>query len=115
VSRLASTLPVKQLELLHELRPKGAIGFLVNPPNPNAEFEIRNAQTAARALGHKLLVVNAATQREFDIAFATLVQEGADDDRANELVALAAHYRMPAASQGWGQPTCRFSRPRNSS
>jgi putative tryptophan/tyrosine transport system substrate-binding protein len=45
VSWLASMLPVKQLELLHELIPKGgAIGFLVNPTNPNAVSEIEDVQ-----------------------------------------------------------------------
>ena len=38
VSFLANMLTTKQFELLHEIVPKAAaVGFLVNPANPNAE------------------------------------------------------------------------------
>ena len=66
----------KQLELLHELVPNtSAMALLVNPANSvRAESNTREAQVAARRLGLKLHVVHASDEREFDAAFANLVQ-----------------------------------------
>src|SRR5215211_2628907 len=53
----------KRLELLLELVPTAAvIGALVNPNNANAEFEVRDSQTAAGALGRQLHLVHARTE-----------------------------------------------------
>jgi putative tryptophan/tyrosine transport system substrate-binding protein len=49
--------------------------MLVDPTNPNAEADTKDAQAAADALGRKLLVVRAAAESELDAAFATLVQQ----------------------------------------
>ena len=50
VSRLSFALGPKRLELLHELVPKATvIAFLVNPANPNAEPQGKDAQEAARS------------------------------------------------------------------
>src|SRR5262245_63262673 len=70
------TLLPKQLELLHELVPNAtAIALLVNPANSvRAESNMREAQVAARRLRLKLHVVHASGEREFDTAFASLVQ-----------------------------------------
>src|SRR5262245_452432 len=69
VSFLLSELRAKQVELLHELVPKAAaIGFLGNPRDPTYEDVAREAQAAADALGHKLVVVKASTASEFDPA-----------------------------------------------
>ena len=47
----------KRLQLLHELVPKVAvIGFLTNPSNPNAAFELSATQDAARSLGTEIAV-----------------------------------------------------------
>jgi putative tryptophan/tyrosine transport system substrate-binding protein len=74
VGLFAVTVEPKKLDLLHELVPKAAvIGLLVNPRNPNAETVVRGLQAAARTLGLQINVVNAATEGEFDAAFATLV------------------------------------------
>ena len=48
--------------------------YLVDPNNPNAEPDTKDAQVAADALGRKLLVVKAAAESELDAAFATLTQ-----------------------------------------
>ena len=101
VSFLANSLLGKQFEVLHETVPKAAsVGFLVNPINPNAEADTRDVQATADALGRKLSVVQARTDSDFEIAFATLVQKGVgalcvDIDpffitRPHQLVALAA-------------------------
>jgi putative ABC transport system substrate-binding protein len=107
VGLFAVTVEPKKLELLHELVPKAVvIGVLVNPKNPNAETVSRELQAAARTLGLQIHVVNAATEREFGAAFATLVQQRAAalvcvadpffTARREELVALAARHAIPA-------------------
>jgi ABC-type uncharacterized transport system substrate-binding protein len=49
---LGFALAAKRLELLRELLPNGAtIGMLVNPANPDSDFEMRDVQDAARILG----------------------------------------------------------------
>jgi putative ABC transport system substrate-binding protein len=107
VSFLANSLLPKQFEVLHETVPKDAsIGFLVNPINPNAEADARDVQTAANALGRRLLVVQARTDSDFEPAFAMLAKNGVgalcvDIDpffitRPRQLVALAARHALPA-------------------
>jgi putative ABC transport system substrate-binding protein len=95
----------KRLELLRELVPRaGAIAYLMNPNNPNREFD--NVQAAASSLGKQILVLNASDDREIDSAFATIAQQGvaallvASDplffDRREQLIALAARQAVPA-------------------
>jgi putative ABC transport system substrate-binding protein len=102
-----SGLVAKRLELLVELVPKVAvIGGLVNPNNPNAESETRDVQSAARALGRQLHVVNARAEGDFDTAFATLVglrvgalfvvPDAVFTGRRDKLVAMAARHAVPA-------------------
>jgi putative ABC transport system substrate-binding protein len=98
----------KRLGLLHELVPAAAaIALLVNPSNPlQTDAETRELQTAARALGLELHVLNASSDGEFDAAFATLLQLGAKalvvqsdplfTTRRDRLVALAARHAIPA-------------------
>jgi putative tryptophan/tyrosine transport system substrate-binding protein len=99
----------KKLELLHELVPNVAvIGMLVNPDNPNAEIQSRDAQAGARKLGLELHIVHARTERDFDAAFATLVKLragalviGADSiflNQSRQLGALTLRYAVPAIS-----------------
>src|SRR5260370_24775837 len=82
------------------------MGLLTNPNNPRTDVEIRQLQAAARTVGKQILVVKAGGERDFDVAFETLVQE-----RANavlipaeplffawreQLIALAARHALPA-------------------
>ena len=54
------------------------IGFLVNQTNSTAAlYSIADMEAAARALGLKLLVLNASTEGELAPAFPNLVQLGA--------------------------------------
>jgi putative ABC transport system substrate-binding protein len=107
VSFLPTLLVAKRVELLNELTPTGAtLGILVNPKNPNAQSSTRDARVAAQALGRKLAVVEAATEREIEEAFSALAKEkvGAvvvEADpfflaRHKDLVALAAREALPA-------------------
>ncbi len=82
----------------------GIIAYLMNPNNPNREID--NVQAAAHSLGQEILVLNAASDREFDAAFAIINQQqvaallvGSDPlffDQRDQLVALAARQAIPA-------------------
>src|SRR5207237_2718462 len=72
---LSHELGPKKLELLHESVPAATtIALLVNPANPAAETDTRKIQEAARILGLQLHVLHASSERDFDVAFATLLQ-----------------------------------------
>jgi putative tryptophan/tyrosine transport system substrate-binding protein len=108
MSNLSTAVAGKRLALLHELMPAAPlIACLVNPTNPVfSEGETRELQDAARTLGVRLLILKASDPSEFEAAFATLVLEragglvvGSDvlfSNHSDQLVALAARYRMPA-------------------
>jgi putative ABC transport system substrate-binding protein len=69
----------KQLELLREALPNAAvIGVLVHSKSPQAEFQAKNAQAAARALGMSALILNVSGENDFEAAFAALAQQRAD-------------------------------------
>jgi ABC-type uncharacterized transport system substrate-binding protein len=79
VAVLAVELEAKRLELLRELVPTATlIAFLVNPTNPQAETQIRDVQRTAHAIGHRVLILRASTERKLNMVFATLVQERAE-------------------------------------
>jgi putative ABC transport system substrate-binding protein len=110
VSFLVNGLAAKEIELLHELVPRAAIiGVLVNPKDPNAESDAREAQTAADTFGQKLVVVKASTESEIDLAFTTLVQQRVAalfvdtepffTDQRVKIAALAAQHTLPAVYQ----------------
>jgi ABC-type uncharacterized transport system substrate-binding protein len=104
---LGFALAAKRLELLRELLPNGAaIGMLVNPANPDSDFEMRDVQDAARILGRQIHILTARGDADFDSAFATLVKEQigalivASDvyfsGRRGRIVALATRHGIPA-------------------
>jgi putative ABC transport system substrate-binding protein len=66
----------KQLELVHELVPAATdIALLVNPTNQlQSERTTRDARVAVNALGLRLHVLHASTERDFGTVFATLGQ-----------------------------------------
>jgi putative tryptophan/tyrosine transport system substrate-binding protein len=97
----------KRLELLIEVVPTvTVIGLLTNPNNPRTDVEIGQLQAAARTAGKQILVVKASAERDFDVAFETLVQERASAvlipaeplffGWRERLVALAARHALPA-------------------
>jgi hypothetical protein len=55
-----------------------AVGFLVNPKNPNSQSDSRDGQAAALALGLRLLVQTVTSEREFEAAFAGFDQQRVD-------------------------------------
>jgi ABC-type uncharacterized transport system substrate-binding protein len=72
-----SQLAAKRVELLHELVPQAAaIAVLLDPNYVESEVELRAAEAAGRAIGRQIRMVKAATERDFNAAFATIVQTG---------------------------------------
>jgi ABC-type uncharacterized transport system substrate-binding protein len=108
VSFLAGALGTKRLELLRQLVPKAAtIAVLVHANTLETETERRDVQTAAQAIGQQLIVVDAGSDRDIEMAFATFVQRGAGalfagtgaflNSRREQVVALAARHALPAS------------------
>jgi putative ABC transport system substrate-binding protein len=105
ITFLVNALTAKQLQLLQELVPKAkVIGFLVNPKDPNLSSQMNQAREATSALGHKLVIANASTERDLESAFKLLAQERVDalfvqvdpffTDRRGKIA--AAQYSLPA-------------------
>jgi putative tryptophan/tyrosine transport system substrate-binding protein len=111
VSALSAELEPKRLELLHEVTPQAmAATALINPTNSNtSEVVLRGLQTAARALGLQLHVLNASNEEEIDAAFATAARfrtgglvVGADaffSGQRERIAALAIRYAIPTIYQ----------------
>ena len=110
VTTLGVELEPKRLELLYGLIPTArTVGALVNPTNPNAEVQTRELQPAARALGLKLELLQATSERDFDGVFARLAElkagglvigtDGLFISRGEQLGALAARHSVPAIFQ----------------
>jgi putative ABC transport system substrate-binding protein len=108
VSRLAVNLGPKRLELLLEMVPQASvIAVLVNPTNRISELQQVELLEPAKALGRKLIVLAASTERELDTAFTTAVQKEvgalliANDplflSRRGQLIALAARHGIPVS------------------
>src|SRR5262245_24627739 len=99
----------KRLELMRELVPTAeVIAVLLNPNNPNLQTRLRDVQEAARKVGQQILIVNAGSESDIDMAFTTIVQQRAaallvtDDplflgSRREQIVALAARHAIPTS------------------
>jgi putative ABC transport system substrate-binding protein len=108
INFLNNELAAKRMELLRELVPGAArVAVLVNPANATtAETTLRDAQTAARAMGLQVQVLNAGTSREINAAFASLGRERPDAlfvggdgffySRHVQIVNLASRHAVPA-------------------
>jgi putative ABC transport system substrate-binding protein len=107
VTLFTSMLGARLLEMLHELVPNASVlAVLVNPNNPNAEADLGDMQAAVSNIEQKIIVLKASTATEIETAFATLAQQrgvallvSADpffNSQQSQLVALAAHYSIPA-------------------
>ena len=106
VTNFMNVLGTKRLELVSEAVPTAVVlGLLVNPTNPNAEADTRDLQAAAQALGRRLQVLPAATDRELETAFATAVEQKVGAlfinidsflfARREQIAALAARHQVP--------------------
>jgi putative ABC transport system substrate-binding protein len=97
----------KRLELLRELAPGVTrIAILHNPNNPNKALFLSQLQVPARALGVRLLVVEASSPDDPDGAFGAMARGGAGGlvvlpdpilfGHRQRIVALAEKTRIPA-------------------
>ena len=91
VSWFGIDLVPKQLSLLHELVPNAAvIALLVDVNVPEAVSQVSEVQAAARTLGLQLVVLNARTASDIDIAFASLSGSGPVRSSSAQAVFLSA-------------------------
>jgi putative tryptophan/tyrosine transport system substrate-binding protein len=106
VNTFNAVLGAKRFELLHKLVPNATvIALLANPNSPTGEPETSETQAVARALGQNLIILNASTESEIDVAFATVVQQRVGAlivtgdpffvSRRDKVVALAARHAVP--------------------
>jgi putative ABC transport system substrate-binding protein len=106
-TNFSNQLVAKRVELLHELVPKATeLGFLANPTNPNLEPDTAEVRAAAEALGLRLHVVTAGSERELESAFESVVRQrlgallvGVDPwfrEQRERIAALAARHAVPA-------------------
>jgi len=107
VSNYLSDLGAKRLELIRELVPNSpVIGALVNPSFPDAESRSKDLKEAAHKLGQLVQIVNVTSEKDLDAAFATFTRLHAQalivtvdplfNSRREQLIALAAHHKIPA-------------------
>jgi ABC-type uncharacterized transport system substrate-binding protein len=108
VGLFSGALAAKRLRLLHDIVPGAqVVAMLIDPKTQSYTSQRREAQEAARALGIKVLVLTAGTEREIDAAFATLVQRQVRAllvsaspyfswSRRDQIVASAAHHAIAA-------------------
>jgi putative tryptophan/tyrosine transport system substrate-binding protein len=93
--------------LLHEVVPNAAaFGILADPAFLATSSSIADLQAAARTLGVQVVVVNASTDSDLEMAFTTLSQQGVGavlvgnspfyNRRTEQLAALAARHVLPA-------------------
>ena len=107
VSWFGVDLVPKRLEQMHELIPNaGIVGLLVDENNADALSQVKQVEEAARTFGLKLVVRNARTANDIDMAFATFVQQHASalvagagallNSRRAQIIGLAARHAIPA-------------------
>jgi putative tryptophan/tyrosine transport system substrate-binding protein len=103
---MSANLVAKRIELLRELLPgANSIAILANAGNPSANFEVDEAQSAARLLGLKIFIERTANAGDFARAFASIAQQRADalivatdpffESQQGALVGLAAQHAVP--------------------
>src|SRR5262249_6376453 len=106
IANLAGELAPKQLPLLREVVSNASrFGVLMAPAFPATPSTIAGLQAAARTLGLQLVIVNARTDSDIEMAFATFSQQHVGavlvgnstlyTRRTAQLAALAARHALP--------------------
>jgi putative ABC transport system substrate-binding protein len=107
ISLLSLDMEAKRLGLLRDLIPQAStVAVLVDSTSASMDFQVQQAQTAARSIGMSIRVVTAGSEGDLDSAFATIVREAAGAlivtgstyflFSRDRLAALAARHRIPA-------------------
>ena len=107
VSNMNVEIGAKRFGLLLELVPAAMrVAVLVNPDNPLTEPFVADVQAVATATGRQLDVLHTRSNRDIDVAFASLMQKRADAlivgpdtlfrDRRVQLATLTARHALPA-------------------
>jgi putative ABC transport system substrate-binding protein len=97
----------RRLELLRELVPSiKLVGFLGNPRGATRDIQVSDIENAARLLGVRLHMLNAASEQEIAAAFAGLAQHRIDallmgsdplfQVQRDQVIEQAARLRVPA-------------------
>ena len=112
VTFLAAALTAKRLELLRTLVPHAkTVGFLSGSVRSiSYEEQKESILEAGRALGLEIVIVEADSDRDFEAAFATMVERRVDAfvlstfpfPNLGKVVALAARHKLPAMYTGRG-------------
>ena len=109
INFFSGELTAKRLDLLRTLVPRAVqVAVLVNPASPKmTETTLRDLESAGRAMGLQIRVINASTSGEIAAAFAAFERELPDallvgldpffSSRRVQLVQLAACYAVPAS------------------
>ena len=106
ITNFMNVLGAKRLELVSELVPKDTLlALLINPNNPNAGPDTKDLQNAAEALGRRLEVLQASSEREIEAAFDAAGQRKVGAlfinidpyffSQREKLVALATRNKVP--------------------
>jgi len=107
VTNIAAELAGKRLEILKELIPDvRKVAILINPDDPNASLQLRNAETAAKELGmHLGPVVSVRDSDDLPAAFEVSARAGVhaalrmvdpmETALRTQTIALANQYRLP--------------------
>lgn len=104
---LSVELAGKRLELLKEAAPKiSRVAVLLNPANPRNEANMKDLEEVARALGIRLLRVDARGHEDFEAAFAEATKGTANalwvsndaifTNHLKRIAELAAKHRLPS-------------------
>jgi putative ABC transport system substrate-binding protein len=107
VNIFTTELAEKRLGLLRDLVPAAAtFAVLLNPNFEAAVINVRESEAAAQAIGKEIVIFNASTDAEIEMAFNKIAQArygalllGADpffNSRRGLIVALAARHGIPA-------------------
>jgi putative ABC transport system substrate-binding protein len=98
----------KRLELLHQLAPKAkVIAVLIYPGNLNTVAERMDMVAGAQSIGLQLVILDAGSDREIELAFTTFIQRGAGAllvgtgaylrGHRERIVALATRHALPTS------------------
>jgi putative ABC transport system substrate-binding protein len=107
-TNFSNQLGAKRLGMLHELVPNAVqLGFLANATNPNIEPDTADVRAAADALGLRLHLITASSERELEGAFESMVRQGIEAlqvgidpwfrEQRQRIVSLAARHGVPAS------------------